>query len=455
MAALTVTRRYCLKNCNRYYSTKSFTANDKKFNPPANPVAVICIDGCQEEYLDAALSRRCMPNLSKLLSSGAFRFMCRGAMPSFTNVNNSGIITGLPPYRHGISGNYFIDENKQEVMMNDNKYLNGENILEKAQLSGRKVSMITAKDKLRNLLGGDNIIKSKDGIALSTEFLKNATMDNNGIEYAFIINNLMKNDKEFTKSYIDGSFSIYSGESSINVLKLGVKLVENGLSDFVYLTTSDYIQHKHGPLQIEALDFYAEIDKQLVLLMELNCTIGITADHGMNDKTEIIYLQKLLNENFSEFDDRIKVICPISDPYVVHHGSLGSFVYVYINNDDNFFDDKDDFEEFKQNIMDYIQDLNGIEQVYCRDSSTAVLQLPYDRIGDIAVVSDKYVAIGKTPNDHQLQHIENGLRTHGGRTEEMVPFIVSKPLNDKYSQLIYQRELRNFNIFEYTCNGTQ
>ena len=212
--------------------------------------------------------------------------------------------------------------------------LNGDNILEKAQKSGRKVAMVTPKDKLRRSLTSGNLANS-NGIELSTEYLTDATMSNNGIEYEFIINNLMTNDKEFTKSYFDGTFSIYSGESSINVLKLGVKLIEDKLSDFAYLTTSDYIQHKYGPSQAEALDFYSEIDKQLGLLMDLDCVIGITADHGMNDKTEIIYLQQLLNEEFLEFDDRIKVICPINDPYVVHHGNLGSCMFD-IDNDDNF-----------------------------------------------------------------------------------------------------------------------
>ena len=471
MAALQVNflhRRFSCTNriCIHSYSTTPFKANDKTYNPPANPVAVICIDGCEDTYLETSLNRNRMPNLAKLLQSGAFRWMCKGALPSFTNVNNAGIISGTPPYKHGISGNFFVNEKNEEVMMNSNKYLECENILEKAQEAGRKVSIVTAKDKLRDLLGGDNITKSTAnpaGIAISTEFLKKATKEQNGIEYDFIMDRLMKTDKQFRKSYIDNTFSVYSGESSINVLKLGVKLIENGLTDFAYLSTSDYIQHKHSPSEPEALDFYAAIDEEIGGLIDLGCTIGITADHGMNDKTLIIYLQQILNEHFSDYNDinfngkerRIKVICPITDPYVVHHGSLGSFVYIYINNEDNFFESTSDLEDYRQEIMDFIDGLDEIEQVYCKDSTTVVLQLPYDRIGDIAVVGKKNVAIGKTPNDHELEHISSGLRTHGGRTEEMVPFIVSKGLNKKYSELITKRELRNFNIFEFTCNGTQ
>jgi len=399
-----------------------------------------------------------MPNLSKLLASGAFSWICKGALPSFTNVNNAGIVTGTAPFRHGISGNFFVDEHNNEVMMNSNQYLDGENILEKAQQSGRKVCLITAKDKLRDLLGGNNLAASPGGISLSTEFLKDADTKHNGIEYEYIMQSLMKHDTAFKSSYLQNTFTIYSGEASVNVLKLGVKLLESGLSDFAYLSLSDYIQHKYGPHRMEALDFYQQLDEQIGYLMQLECTIGITADHGMNDKTEIIYLQQVLDKEFKHvFGDRIRVICPITDPYVVHHGSLGSFVYVYVNEEG--FEELEvdaEFDEFKQSVMEFLESLQGVTEVYCRDSTYAVLQLPHERVGDFSVIADKHVALGKTPKDHQLEHIrESGLRTHGGRSEVDVPFIVSKPLNEKYAQSIYRKELRNFNIFEFTCNGTQ
>merc|ERR1712228_5885 len=173
-------------------------------------------------------------------------------------------------------------------------------------------------------------------------------------------------------------------------------------------------------------------------------------------KTQIIYLQQELDEAFEvDKDDRIRIICPITDPYVVHHGSLGSFVYVYIKNDDDFFADKCEFEEYRDSMIEYIETMDGIKEVYDRDTAMAVLQLPHDRIGDITVIADKHVALGKYPKDHQLDHVSNGLRTHGGRSEEMVPFIINKKLKNEYSELMYKRELRNFNIFEFVCNGTQ
>ena len=61
-------------------------------------------------------------------------------MPSFTNVNNAAITTGMPPEVTGISGNYFLDpETGEEVMMNSSKYLRCETILspQLRELGGR------------------------------------------------------------------------------------------------------------------------------------------------------------------------------------------------------------------------------------------------------------------------------------------------------------------------------
>src|SRR4030095_14712224 len=97
--------------------TNSFTVNGRTPPPPARPVAVICLDGSADEYLDAALVRGRVPNLQKFAIDG-YRGLARGAMPSFTNVNNASIVTGVPPCIHGIGGNYFYDAaNRQGITM--------------------------------------------------------------------------------------------------------------------------------------------------------------------------------------------------------------------------------------------------------------------------------------------------------------------------------------------------
>jgi predicted AlkP superfamily pyrophosphatase or phosphodiesterase len=99
-------------------STKAFSVNNKSYQPAAHPIVVICLDGSADEYLDATLLHDRMPHLKKMVLNG-YRGMVRGALPSFTNVNNSSIVTGVSPAVHGISGNFFYDAAKdKEVMMN-------------------------------------------------------------------------------------------------------------------------------------------------------------------------------------------------------------------------------------------------------------------------------------------------------------------------------------------------
>src|SRR6185503_18694165 len=91
----------------------SFIANGRKYSPPARPIVVICLDGSSDEYLNAAMARGLMPNFVRVAANG-FRGIARAAMPTFTNVNNSSIITGTPPSVHGISGNFFLNPDTGE-----------------------------------------------------------------------------------------------------------------------------------------------------------------------------------------------------------------------------------------------------------------------------------------------------------------------------------------------------
>src|SRR5687768_13971812 len=94
-------------------STTPFTANQRTYHPSTAPIVVICLDGCANEYLDAALIRGRMPNLSRMILGG-WRGLARAAMPTFTNVNNTSIVTGRPPSVHGIGGNFFYDTTRDE-----------------------------------------------------------------------------------------------------------------------------------------------------------------------------------------------------------------------------------------------------------------------------------------------------------------------------------------------------
>jgi phosphonoacetate hydrolase len=408
-----------------------FTVNGRTYSPPARPVVGICLDGSADEYLDAALARGRMPNLERMAAEG-FRGLARGQMPSFTNVNNASIVTGVPPSLHGIGGNYFFDTSiGQEVMTNSAKFLRAETIFPAAQRAGRKVAVVTAKDKLRGIFAAGLI--ELGGIAFSSEHAGQATPASHGI------GNI--------DTLVGPTPNIYSGDASVYVLKAGVKLVENGRADFLYLSTTDFMQHKFAPETSEALDFYAALDEHIGQLLALGAIVGVTADHGMNAKQKpdgspnVIYLETLLVE---EFGMGFRVILPITDPHLVHHGALGSFAQVHVPAGSG---------QAISPIMEFVRRLPGVTEVLDQATAARVMELPPDRMGDFVVCSGRDVVLGRTPGWHDLSLIEEGLRSHGGRYEEMVPFLLSASLKPEYAAKA-QCDPRNFDLFDFICNGT-
>jgi phosphonoacetate hydrolase len=423
----------------------SFTVNGRTYHVPDRPLAVICLDGCADEYLDAALAHGRMPNVARLARTG-YRGLVRGALPSFTNVNNCAIVTGTPPCDTGIGGNYFLDPaTGQEVMSNSSKYLRNETILAAAARAGRKVAVVTAKDKLRELLSASGTrhpaanaarlaaqLGSPGLIAFSAEKANQYTAAGAGVAEALALTGPAP--------------PIYSADASLYVLRAGCALLQAGLADFCYLTTTDYLQHKYAPATPEALAFHEALDHEIGRLLDLGAVVGITADHGMNAKCDaqgqphVVYLETLLAERFS--DCSIRVICPITDPYVVHHGALGSAVTVYLSDPGRCTE-----------VARWVLDLDGITEVYDRETAARKLELPADRIGDLFVLAGRDWVIGRTPAYHDLAQLEGRpLRSHGGRYEEMVPMILSEPLNDTFAARA-AGDPRNFDIFDFTCNG--
>jgi phosphonoacetate hydrolase len=407
-------------------STRAFALNGRTYHPPAQPVVVVCIDGCADEYLDVSLARDRMPNLARMAREG-YRGLVRGALPSFTNVNNAAIVTGSPPAETGISGNFFLDpETGEEVMMNSSRFLRCETILSAAARAGRKVGVVTAKDKLREIL-----TEGLEGIGFSAEKASETVEGVHGIEG---VERLIGRPAP----------EIYSADASLYVLDAGVALLQEGLADFLYLSLTDYMQHKFAPEAEESLEFHAAMDERLGRLLDLGAVLGLTADHGMNAKQtaagepNVIYVESLLTERFGA---GVKVICPITDPYVVHHGALGSFVTVHLPAPISPLE-----------VGRLLLEQEGITEVYDRETAARKMELPADRIGDLCVLSGRDVVLGRTPADHDLSLLSGGLRSHGGRYEEMVPMVLSKPLSAHYARKA-AGDPRNFDVFEFTCNG--
>jgi phosphonoacetate hydrolase len=404
------------------------TVNGRSYAWPKQPLVVVCVDGSQPEYIEQAIAGGHMPFLAEALKRGSdLRADC--VVPSFTNPNNLSIVTGTPPKVHGISGNFFLDpDSGEEVMMNDPKFLRTETIFKAFHDAGAKIAIVTAKDKLRRLLGHGLDFSSGRAISFSSEKADETTLADNGID----------NAQAFVGRDIP---DVYSADLSEFIFDAGVKLMEAHRPDIMYLSTTDYIQHKHAPGTPVADAFYAMMDSYWRKLDAMGAVLALTADHGMNAKfgadgaPDVIYLQTLLDDWLGE--SKARVILPITDPYVVHHGALGSFATAYLPADADAAE-----------IAERLEGVDGIDSAYTRADGCAEFELPEDRLGDIIVVSGIHKVIGTTAERHDLGQLKEPLRSHGGVSEQRVPLVVTRPVDGVDAG----RRLRNFDIFDIALN---
>lgn len=407
------------------------TVNGRQYQPPRNPVVVVCVDGSAPAYTELAIDGGHMPRLASILEQGGADLRCDCVIPSFTNPNNLSIVTGAPPAVHGICGNFFYDrETDAEVMMNDPRFLRAETLFQAFERAGARVAVITAKDKLRRLLGNGLHFGADGSVCFSSEKADQVSLDENGIEGIV----------ERVGLPVP---SVYSAALSEFIFAAGVRLLEDLRPDIMYLSTTDYVQHKHAPGTPGANAFYAMMDGYLGTLHELGATVALTADHGMNPKhddqgrPDVIYLQDLFDGWLGSGCAR--VILPITDPYVVHHGALGSFATVYLPADAD-----------AAGLGRRLAGVPGIEAVYGRAEGCARFELPEDRMGDLIVISAERKALGSARDRHDLSGLEVPLRSHGGVSEQEVPLIVNRPVHG----LDPGRRLRNFDVFDVALNHT-
>ena len=409
------------------------TVNGTAYRWPLRPVAVVCIDGGDPAYLHQFLADGAIPNIARFMQHG-FATVADGTMPSFTCPNNMSIITGTPASRHGISGNYYLDTaSGQPVVMTGPELLRGDTILAKFADAGARVVSITAKDKLRKQLA-KGLDVGQGHVSFSSEFASRCTLAENGIDNVLEFVGMPQPD-------------MYSMELSLLVLEAGIRLLEQRRPDLLYLSLTDWVQHKYAPHESEAKRFYQLLDACFGRLAALGATVGLIADHGMNDKSNsqgepnVIWLQDVLDAKFGAGD--VKVICPITDAFVAHHGALGGFVRVWCRG-----------RATPRQIIDVVSGLPGVEAALDKATVCREFDMPADREGDVAVIARADVCIGASKKDHDLKGLKgHRLRTHGGTSEAKVPFILSQPLNDAY-QLKTLKTLKSYQIFDFAINGT-
>ena len=399
-------------------------ANGRKYTPALDCAVVICLDGCEPEYLDIAISEGLMPNLQRIRKEGTDA-LAHSVIPSFTNPNNMSIATGRPPSVHGICGNFLFDpETGEEVMMNDVRFLRAPTLFSKYYEGGSRVAVVTAKDKLRALLGAGLEFGEDRAICFSSEKADLATKADNGIH----------NASEWLGRPVP---EVYSADLSEFVLAAGVKILKDWSPNVMYLSTTDYVQHKFAPNQQGAKDFYSMADKYIGELDALGAALVVTADHGMkpkhdaNGKPSVIYVQDILDQWLGRAAAR--VILPITDPYVVHHGALGSFATAYLP-----------AEVDTNEITEKLSNLEGVLLVINKSEAVKRFDLPPDRIGDIVIISTENMTLGTSVDRHDLEALKEPLRSHGGLTEQEVPFIVNRKID-----LPEVPNLRNYDAFFY------
>ncbi len=407
---------------NRGVEHASVVVNGRGYRLPTRPTVVIVIDGGDPRYLDDALARGLMPHLRRTLDAGGAYHVGRGCMPSLTNPNNLSIVTGVAPSRHGVPGNHYLDTTSgEEVQLNDPRFLRVETIHAGLQRAGARVLAVTAKDKLRRLLGSGGVP------SLSAERAHELSLPELGIV-------------EPCQLVGRSNPGIYDWDLSAYAMELALAIHRAAPRDLMYVSLTDYVQHKHGPSSELADRFFCRFDELLGDFLSEGFVVGITADHGMNAKPDVIYLEDVLAQAGLDHD-AARVVLPITDPYVVHHGALGSFAWVHLASKD------------RERARHVIAALPGVEEVFTREEAAAIFEHPRDRIGDLSITADARTALGKSRDKHDLSGLGDGLRSHGGRHEQLVPIIVSQPLRGEY-RVQHAAGVSNADVHDLVLNGS-
>ena len=407
--------------------------NGTEYCRPGRPLVVVCIDGGDPAYIGHGLEAGILPNIARYMRDG-FHTVAEGTMPSFTCPNNMSIVTGRPASVHGISGNFYLDRATNEpVVMTGPELLQVNSVMSEFSRAGLRVASVTAKDKLRRQLQ-KGMDLSNGSVSFSSQHADRCTMEENGIEDAL--------------GYVGRPLpDMYSADLSLFVLDAGLKLLEERRPDILYLSLTDYIQHAYAPGHGQADSFYAEMDARFGRFEELGATVALTADHGMNDKSNedgtpcVVWLEDILDREFGR--GACTVICPITDAFVGHHGSLGGFVRVYCHDGLPV-----------ERAVEAISAVPGLERVLSREAVSEEFDLPFGTEGDLAVLGDERTVIGSREADHDLSGLKGlRLRTHGSTHEAQVPILLSRPVRDDYARRAEDAQLHSYEAFDYALNG--
>lgn len=405
----------------------TITVNDRSYTVPEHPVVVITVDGGDPRYFEDALQRGTMPRLAAMLAGGGCFALGSSEMPSLTNPNNISIVTGVSPAIHGIPGNYCRLPDGTLELLNDPRFLRAPSIHSAFQAAGVATLMVTTKDKLRLLLGNGGVP------SVSVERAAGARLDAYGID-----------DVEALVG--EPAPGIYDPGASHYAMRIGLAALQRAPQlKLVYVSLTDRVQHAAAPGDELADQFFIGFDELLGAYLDAGCLVAITADHGMNSKHDddgaarVVYLEDALCDAGIPIQD---VVLPITDPYTKHHGALGSFAWIYLEDSD------------RERARRALALLPGIEEIWDREASATIYEHPTDRIGDLAVTASADTALGRTAAAHDLTQLHSALRSHGGRYEQLVPLILSRPVVGSLAARYRANILRSRDIHDLVLNNT-
>lgn len=325
-------------------------------------VLVCLIDGMGLDYI----AQSEMPNLKQLMRQGTFR-AGQGMMPSLTNVNNASLATGTYPELHGITANTFFDPALGRIVeMSDTRYLLAPTLFEKARSRGWKTAFVGAKDKIRSLIG------VRADVAICAE--------KQGVP-------------------------MYEAENSYWVFEQGREALKK--TDFLYLTTTDYMMHTYPAEDERSREHLKRIDEILgqVLNDHPGLELYLCADHGMNAKTLGLDPVKILAAR----GIRARGAAAIADKHKVHHNDLGGSIYLDLEKSGDI-----------AAAREILSQEPGIDEVLLRNDAARRFRLKADRTGDLYVLAGKHAALG----DLKTAREEIRIRTHGSLHETTIPLLV-------------------------------
>ena len=333
---------------------------------------VIMIDGLDPEYFEWCPT----PNIRQLARQG-FMVEGKGMMPSVTNVNNVSLVTAGYPDTHGITTNYWLNrEDNREYYMESGDFIESETMFQRATRQGARSLLVTAKDKLRRLLG--------DGVTLSVS---------------------SEQPPEWVVNAVGEAPHIYSLEVNEWVINAGRYILSQEHYDLVYLTTTDYAMHTYAPQEPESAKHLDLLDQAIGRLVDSlpDVQVLLTADHGMSSKSRMVHLPQVL----AGHGVQAQAVPIIKDMYTVHHSNLGGCIYLYLAEADC------------QAALAALREIDGVDEALTRAEAAEKFHLKYDRIGDIVVLGAPDVVFG----DPQEVTLPSTLRSHGSLYEDLVPII--------------------------------